>query len=103
MFSVCFFLESTLVHLDDIQNALRRFFFFSFFLFLSSFWSRFGLCRLLCDINLQDGVPVVEPPPLGFHHMFGNEKARVQVLENVCGQLVEGYGNEVGALGRNKL
>jgi hypothetical protein len=35
--------------------------------------------------------------------MFGNEEAGVQVLENVCRQLVEGYGDEVGAMGRNKL
>ena len=62
-----------------------------------------ALCRLPCDINLQDGVFVVEQPPLGFHHMFGNEETGVQVLENVCGQLVEGYGDEVGALGRNIL
>jgi hypothetical protein len=34
--------------------------------------------------------------------MFGNEEVGVQVLENVCGQLVEGYDDEVGALGRNK-
>ena len=45
--------------------------------------------------------PVVEPPPIGFHHMSGNEEVGVQVLENVCGHLVEGYGDEVGALGRN--
>ena len=35
--------------------------------------------------------------------MFGNEEDGVQVLENVCGQLVEGYGDEVGVLGRNIL
>ena len=53
---------------------------------------------------MQDSVPVAEPPPIGFHHMFGNKEAEVQVLENVCGQLVEDYScNEVGALGRNKL
>ena len=66
-------------------------------------WLLNALCRLPCDINLQDGVHVVEPPPLGFHHMFGNEEAGVQVLENVCGQLVEGYGDEVGTLGFNIL
>ena len=66
-------------------------------------WLLNALCRLPRAINLQDGVPVVEPPPLGFHHMFGNEEVGVQVLENVCGQLVEGYGDEVGALERNIL
>ena len=88
--------------MNDIQNALRGIFSFFNSLFVI-FWYRFGLCILPCDISLQDGVPVVEPPPLGFHHMFGNEKAGVQVLENVCGQNIEGYGNEVGALGCNKL
>ena len=46
---------------------------------------------------------VAEPPPLEFHHMFGNKEVGVQVLENVCGQLAEGYGDEVEALGRNIL
>ena len=58
--------------------------------------SHFGLCILSCDINLQDGVPVAEPPPLGFHHMFGNEETGMQVLEDVCGQLIEGYGDDAG-------
>ena len=66
-------------------------------------WLLNALCRLPCDINLQDGVPIAEPPPVGFHHMFGNKAVGVQVLGDVCGQLVEGYGDEVGALGHNKL
>ena len=41
-------------------------------------------------------VHVAEPPPLGFYHMFGNKEVEVQVLENICGHLVEGYGDEVG-------
>ena len=76
---------------------------FLYFIIFCPFLSRFGLCRFPCDNNLQDGVPNVEPPPLGFHHMFGNEEDRVQVLENVYEQLVEGYGDEVEAMGRNKL
>ena len=72
-------------------------------LYCPLFLSQFGLCKLPCDINLQDGVPIAEPPPLGFHDMFGNEEVGVQVLKNVCRQLVEGYDNEVGALGRNRL
>ena len=78
-------------------------FFFLLFSFCPIFCHVLDFADLPCDINLQDGVPVAKPPPLGFHHMFGNEEAGVQVLENVCGQLVEGHGDEVGALGRNRL
>ena len=98
MFFVFFSYKILWCHLDDIQKALRRisFCFYSFFVILLS---HFGLCRVPCDINWQDGVPVAEPLPLGFHHIFGNKEVGLQVLEYICGQLVEGYGDEVGNFG----
>ena len=85
--------------LDRLNNAV--FFLFSFYSLFAFILSCFGLCRLPYDINLQDDVIIAEPPPLEFYHMFGNKEAGMQVLENICVQLVEVYGNEVGALGRN--
>ena len=98
-FFCLFFIENTLVSYRWHSKGIILSFYSLFVIFLFCF----GLCKVPCDINLQDGVPIVEPPPLGIHHMFGNKEAGVQVLEYVFGPLVEGYGDEVGAMGHNKL
>ena len=58
--------------------------------------SCFGLCILPCDINLQDGVLIVEPPPLGFHHMFGNKEVEVQVLETFADNSLKAMAMKLG-------
>ena len=54
-------------------------------------------------VEFEKELVECEKESVEIQDMFDNEEVGVQVLANVCGQLIEGYGDEVGALGRNIL